>query len=242
MEKGCREIILTEASLGRVLQHVQGKAKSKRWGVVTAYRYGNTPIENKALNKDLETTLRARGYGFFKVEGHWQECQNKRVNYFDCPKDQLKDATEISFFVPQINIKELHEIGNRYGQDAVLYGGEETKGNGVLIYKNGRVENVGKMHPDNMQQAYTKMRNTGQVFAFQRDKGSRKNLPNMPGSDAERDDKLIKLLPKDILNKTVKNPETGRNIKVASALRYNDDQAVKKNAMSLVQMMQKQKK
>ena len=241
MEKGCRTIVLTEASLGRVLQHVQGKAKTKRWGVVTAYRYGNTPTENKVLNKDLETTLRVRGYGFFKVEGHWQECQNKSVNYFDCPKDELQDSTEISFFVPQIGIKELHEIGNRYGQDAVLYGGEETKGNGVLVYKNGKVESVGKMHPGTVQQAYTKMRNTGQVFAFKRDKGTKRNLPNIPGSSAEKDDKLIKMLPKDILNKTVKNPETGRTIKVQSALRYQDDAPVKKNAMSLVQMLQKNK-
>ena len=241
MEKGCREIVLTEASLGRVLQHVQGKAKTKRWGVITAYRYANTPAENKALNKDLETTLRVRGYGFFKVEGHWQECQDKNVNYHDCPKDKLVNSTEISFFVPQINPKELHEIGNRYGQDAVLYGGEETKGNGVLIFKNGKVENVGKMHPGSIQQAYTKMRNSDKVFSFQRDKYSKKKMPSISGSSAEKTDKLLKLLPKDILNKTVKNPETGRVIKVASALRYDDDSHVKKNAMSLVKMMQKQK-
>ena len=53
MEKGCRIVKLTEASLGRVLQHVQGKKSVKSWGVVTAYRYGNTPAENKELNKRL---------------------------------------------------------------------------------------------------------------------------------------------------------------------------------------------
>jgi len=95
------------------------------------------------------------------------------------------------------------------------------------------------MHPDNRQQAYSKLRNTKKVFAFQRKKGARKTMANLPGSSAEKDDKLIKLLPKDILDKTVKNPETGRNIKVQSALKYQDDAPVKKNAMSLVQMMQK---
>jgi hypothetical protein len=49
------------------------------------------------------------------------------------------------------------------------------------------------------------------------------------------------MLPKDILNKTVRNPETGRDIKVQSALKYQDGAPVKKNAMSLVQMMQKNK-
>ena len=111
----------------------------------------------------------------------------------------------------------------------------------MCIRDSGRVENVGDMHPDNMQQAYSKMRNTGKVFAFQRKKGTQKNLPNLSGSSAERDDKLIKMLPKDILNKTVRNPETGRDIKVQSALRYQDGAPVKKNAMSLVAMMNKKK-
>ncbi len=111
----------------------------------------------------------------------------------------------------------------------------------MLVYKNGRMENVGDFHPDNMQQAYSKMRNTGKVFAFQREKNKKKNMGTLSGSSAEKDDKLIKMLPKDILNKTVRNPETGRDIKVQSALRYDDKAPVKKNAMSLVQMMQKNK-
>lgn len=239
MEKGCKIAQLTEASLGRVLQHIQGKKNVKSWGVLTAYRYSNTPAQNKAANKVLGEKIRAKGLGFFELEGHWQECQDKSVNYFDCPKDKLVDSTEISLFVPNISIKDIHELGNQFEQDSVLYGGEDTKGNGVLVYKNGRVENVGKMHPDNMQQAYSKLRNTKKVFAFQRKKGTKKNLPNLPGSSADRDDKLIKLLPKDILDKTVKNPETGRTIKVQSALKYQDDSPVKKNAMSLVKMLQK---
>ena len=239
MEKGCKIAQLTEASLGRVLQHIQRKKNVKSWGVLTAYRYGNTPAENKEANERLASELRQKNLGFFKMEGHWQECQDKSVNYFDCPKDKLKDSKEISLFVPNISIKDIHSLGNQFEQDSVLYGGQDTKGNGVLVYKNGRVENVGEMHPDNMQQAYSKLRNTKKVFAFQRKKGTKRNLPNLPGSSAEKDDKLIKLLPKNILNKTVKNPETGRDIKVQSALKYQDDAPVKKNAMSLVKMMQK---
>jgi hypothetical protein len=241
MERHCSKIELTEASLGRVLQHIQGKKNVKSWGVVTAYRYGNTPAENKLANKQLADAIRKKGLGFFELEGHWQECQDTRVNYFDCPKDQLKDSTEIALFVPNITLKDIHSLGNQYEQDAVLYGGEDTKNKGMLVYKNGRLENVGDFHPDNMQQAYSKMRNTGKVFAFQREKNKKKNMGTLPGSSAEKDDKLIKMLPKDILNKTVRNPETGRDIKVQSALRYDDKAPVKKNAMSLVQMMQKNK-
>lgn len=235
----CSQIKLDEASLGRVLQHIQGKKGVKSWGVVTAYRYGNTPAENKVLNKQLAEKIRSKGLGFVQLEGHWQECQDKRVNYFDCPKDQLIDSTEIALFVPNISAKDLHKLGNDYGQDAVLYGGEDTKRKGMLIYKNGRMENVGDFHPDNIQQAYSKMRNTGKTFAFQRKKKEKSNLGTMAGSSAEKDDKLIKMLPPEILNKRVRNPETGRDIKVQSALRYGDDTTVKKNAMSLVKMMKK---
>lgn len=239
MEKECRIVTLSEASLGRVLQHVQGKKNVKSWGVLTAYRYGNTPIQNKQSNKKLQQQLREKGLGFFELEGHWQECQDKSVNYFDCPKDKLKDSVEISIFVPNISLKDIHQLGNLYQQDSVLYGGEDTKGNGVLVYKNGRVENVGQMHPDTMQQAYSKLRNSKKVFAFQRKKGTKRNMANLPGSSAEKDDKLIKLLPKDVLNRSVRNPETGRDIKIQTALKYDDNAPVKKSAMSLVQMLQK---
>ncbi len=190
MEKGCKVVRLDEASLGRVLQHIQGKKNVKSWGVVTAYRYGNTPAENKEANKRLASQIRQRGLGFFELEGHWQECQNKHINYFDCPKEELKDSTEIALFVPNISIKDLHKLGNEFEQDAVLYGGEDTKRKGMLVYKNGRLENVGDFHPDNMQQAYSKMRNTGKVFAFQREKNKKKNMGTLPGSSAE---KIIKI-------------------------------------------------
>jgi nucleoid DNA-binding protein len=46
-------------------------------------------------------------------------------------------------------------------------------------------------------------------------------------------------LPKDIANKTVKNPQTGKDIKVTSALKYDDKSPVYKAATSLVQMLKK---
>ena len=49
MERHC--IRLDEASLGRVLQHIQGKKNVKSWGMLTAFRYLNTPKENRELNK-----------------------------------------------------------------------------------------------------------------------------------------------------------------------------------------------
>jgi hypothetical protein len=228
MEKGCKVVRLDEASLGRVLQHIQGKKSVKNWGMLTAYRYVNTPNQNRKLNKQLEAELRSSGHGFFKVEGHWVECQDGNLSYEDCPKDLLKDAIEESLFVPNISAKEIHKLGKKYGQDAVIFGGEETKGNATLIFKDGKVENIGKFSPNKIQQAYSKLKG-GKTFVFK---------PEAPKvSDDET--KLMHLLPKDVLNKTIKNPATGNMIKVKSALAYDEKHPAFKAAQTFVAQSKK---
>jgi hypothetical protein len=228
MEKGCKIVRLDEASLGRVLQHIQGKKNVKNWGMLTAYRYVNTPNQNKKLNRQLETDLRALGHGFFKVEGHWVECQDGNLSYNDCPKNLLKDAVEESLFVPNITAKEIHKLGKKYGQDAVIFGGEQTKGNATLIFKDGKVENIGKFSPDKIQQAYSKLKG-GKTFVF--------NPEEPKVSDDET--KLMDLLPKDILNKKVKNPQTGNMVKVQTALAYDEKHPAFKAAQTLVAQSKK---
>ena len=223
MEKGCKVVRLDEASLGRVLQHIQGKKNVKNWGMMTAYRYVNTPNQNKKLNKQLEAELRALGHGFFKVEGHWVECQDGNLSYNDCPPNLLKDAIEESLFVPNISAKEIHKLGKKYGQDAVIFGGEQTKGNATLIFKDGKVENIGKFSPDKIQQAYSKLKG-GKTFVF------KQNEPQV--SDDET--KLIDLLPKGVLDKKIKNPSTGNMIKVKSALAYDEKHPAFKAAKTFV--------
>ena len=221
---------LDEASLARVYQHVNADKNVKSWGMVTAFRSLNTPKENRKLNKQLEAEIRSKKLGFFKVEGRWRECQDSDVKYSDCPPEKLKDSIETTFFVPNISMDDLHKFGNKYKQDSVLYGGPETKGNGHLIFNNGEHEDVGKFHPNTIQQAYSKMKG-GRTFAFN-DKPTKKDL-------SPKDSKLTSNLPKDIANKMVKNPQTGRDIKVASALKYDDKSPVYKAATSLVAMMNK---
>ena len=228
MEKRCQVVKLDEASLGRVLQHVQGKKNVKNWGMMTAYRYANTPNQNKTLNKELEGELRKMGHGFFKVEGHWVECQDGNLSYEDCPKNLLKDAIEESLFIPNISAKEIHNLGKKYQQDAVIFGGEQTKGNATLIFKDGKVENIGKFSPNKIQQAYSKLKG-GKTFVF--------NPEEPKVSDDET--KLIDLMPKDALNKKVKNPQTGNMVKVQTALSYDEKHPAFKAATSLVKMMKK---
>ena len=85
---------LDEASLARAYQHVVEK-KVPSWGMLTAYRYANTKKENIQANKMLEKDLRSKGYGFFKVEGHWQECQDTDVPY----------SNVIGFLIPIADFK-----------------------------------------------------------------------------------------------------------------------------------------
>jgi len=214
---------IDEASLGRVYQHVSGNKNVKSWGMITAFRYANNKNQNLDANKSLENDLRGKGLGFFRVEGHWQECQDKDVAYGDCPKDKLQDSTETSFFVPNIDKKDLHNLCKKYEQDAVVYGGEDTNKEATLLFKDGSEESVGTFKPDKVQQAYSKLKG-GKTFAFNKDEPKKKDEPV----------KLADKLPTKVANLKVKNPKTGNNIKVQSALAYGKDSPVYKLAMNMV--------
>ena len=207
---------LDEASLARAYQHVVEK-KVPSWGMLTAYRYANTKKENIQANKMLEKDLRSKGYGFFKVEGHWQECQDSNLNYVECPEDKLQDSIEVSLFVPGMKKRDIELLCKKYNQDAVIYGGEE---------------NIGQFEPGKVSQAYSKLKG-GKSFVFQAKKKEEpaKFEPDEPKKDNM---KLKSLLPKGILDKTVKNPDTGKMIKIKSALKYDDTHMVKQAAKNMI--------
>ena len=233
--KHCGPFIMDEASLSRAYQHVVEK-KSESWGMVTAYRYANSKKENLAANKQLEQDIRKMGYGFFKVEGHWQECQDKNVSYVDCPKDKLVDSTEESLFVPNIKKEEMEKLCKKYEQDAVIYGDKDNDAH--LVYKNGNSENIGKFQPGKVSQAYSKVKG-GKTFIFGKEEPKKKEEPKTDifgkKLDTKADiNKLKSLLPKDVLNKTVKNPKTGNTIKVKSALSYDKKSPVFQAAKQLI--------
>ena len=218
----CGDYNLDEASLSRAYQHVVDK-KSPSWGMITAYRYANSKKENQQANKRLEQDLRKMGHGYFKVEGHWQECQDKDVSYVDCPKDKLQDSTEESLFVPNITKDQIGDLCKKYEQDAVIYGDKDSDAH--LVFKNGSSENIGKFQPGKISQAYSKVKG-GKTFIFGKEE---------PKKEPEKQTlKLKSLLPKDILNKTVKNPATGNTIKVKSALNYDKKSPVFQAAKQLI--------
>jgi hypothetical protein len=215
---------LDEASLNRAYQHVVDK-KSKSWGMITAFRYANTKKQNLQLNHQLGQDIREIGLGFFKVEGHWRECQDANIPYDKCPKDKLQDSTEVTYFVPNISKKDIAALGKKYEQDAVVYGGDDTNGKAHLIFKDGGEVNVGTFKADKVEQAYTKFKG-GHTFVF--------NKERKPKS-TQSATKLSKLIPSTALDKRIKNPDTGRMIKIKSALGYSPDTKVHQIAKTAVE-------
>jgi hypothetical protein len=226
---------LDEASLGRAYQHAISKGASS-YGMVTAYRYVNSPKENDALNKQLEKDIRDLGLGFFKVEGHWRECQDPNIKYADCPSEKLVDSKEESLFVPGISKEQIDKLGKKYGQDGVIYGGKDTKGNALVLYRDGGVDNIGKFHPDKVAQGFSKMKNN--TFAFAKGKPkTQKDLDKKAGKP--NINKLSSVLPKGIMDKTVTNPDTGKQIKLATALRHDKNSQVHRAAAMMIRQAKK---
>ena len=221
---------INEASLGRIYQHVVSNPKMKNWGVVTASRGELTPAENKQRNKELETDLRKLGYGFVHVDGMWQECRKPDTEYKDCPDDMKVPTEEKSLFIPNISQEHIQALGKKYQQDSVLFADEKTKANGEATFidsKSGEAFNIGKFAPGKVAQGYSKMKG-GKVFTFEPEAEPKKSEP-------KKDDmKLKSLLPKGILDKTIQNPDTGKMIKVKSALKYDDNHKVKQAAKAMI--------
>lgn len=220
---------INEASLGRIYQHVVSNPKMKNWGVVTASRGELTPAENKQRNKELENDLRKLGYGYVHVDGMWQECRKPDTEYKDCPDDMKVPTEEKSLFIPNISQEHIQALGKKYQQDSVLFADEKTKASGEASFidsKSGESFNIGKFSPGKIAQGYSKMKG-GKVFTFE---------PQAePKSEPKKDDmKLKSLIPAGILDKTIKNPDTGKMIKVKSALKYDDTHKVKQAAKDMI--------
>jgi hypothetical protein len=226
---------LDEASLSRAYQHTVEK-KVPSWAMMTAYRYANNKKENEAKNKEMEKDLRSLGYGFFKVEGHWQECQDEKLNWVDCPKSQLQDSVEQSLFVPGISKKHAQALCKKYEQDAVVYGGKDTEGNAHLLFKNGGEQNIGEFRTGKVEQAFSKIKGN-KTFVFKKsedDPKPKSNQGSFKQFNKNAETRLTNLLPKHIADKKIKNPETGRLIKVKSALGYDSSEPVNKIAKKVV--------
>lgn len=229
---------LNEASLGRIYQHVVSNPKMKNWGVVTASRGELSAAENKQRNKELEDDLRKMGYGFVHVDGMWQECRKPDTEYKDCPDDMKVPTKEKSIFVPNISQEHIQSLGKKYQQDSVLYADAETRAKGEATFidsKSGEAFNIGQFSAGKIAQGYSKIKG-GKVFTFEPKKVEEPKKADTPKKD---DISLKSLLPKGILDKTVKNPKTGRDIKVKTALSYGKTSPAYDAAANMIKQAKK---
>lgn len=158
---------VTEASLGRIFQHVQDAGVAS-WGVVTSWRYGADPgkaAENSRNLKELRSYLSSLGLGYFLLHGHYEECSDGSHAPGQCPKGHERPVAEPSFFVPGLTHDQALSLARKYNQDSVLYAGPETRGDVVFLAKDGTTTNAGKYHPGRIGAFMSKVK--GRPFVFE---------------------------------------------------------------------------
>lgn len=156
---------LNEASLGRVLQHYR-QAGEKSFAIITSDRAGDRPKVKRAKRKQLEAMIRSYGLGFFKLVGHWRECQDNDVPYEKCPPHMLVDVKEMSFFVPGLTLEQSVKIAKKFSQDAWTYVGPETKGRPTIQFRHSAPYLYSKLTPNQIAQGYSTVKGRDFVFEY----------------------------------------------------------------------------
>tara|TARA_B100001971_G_C18105286_1_gene491150 strand:+ start:182 stop:757 length:576 start_codon:yes stop_codon:yes gene_type:complete len=152
---------LKETTLSRVFRHFRNEKIPV--GIITAFRGDNTYKENVKRNKVLAAKIKANNYGYFYVEGHWQE-QDDEV---------LIDVKEDSIVIigsenDNGKLKGLLKIWVKdYNQDAALFKDEGTA-KIVLIDKSGKSTEISnKFSLKKLEIGYTKLHGRGgRSFSF----------------------------------------------------------------------------
>lgn len=155
---------VTEASLSRVWQHLES---GDSWGIISAWRsdVGGDPKSRREANnrrtESLENDLRSMDYGYFPLKGRWKETDR------DTGEDRWVE--EESFFVPQIDERDVMELAKKYDQEAVVFGEPGDDGEIVLLYNDGSRDtlapNSGEgLRPRQIADAYSEVK--GHAFAF----------------------------------------------------------------------------
>jgi len=155
------EKYLTETTLSRLWKHANNK--NIPVSIITAFRSENTNKENLQRNKVLAAKVKNAGYGYFFLEGHWIENTGT--------EDEVK-VKESSIFIVGNNNDNGRLVGlikqfiNDYEQEAAII---KREGMDIfeLIYNNGKVEKIGKLKPNNIDNIYSKIRRGNKTFIFE---------------------------------------------------------------------------
>lgn len=148
--------LISEASLSRLLKHYEDST----FAIITAYREEYSKEEKIKRNRELRGILNSMKMGVHQLVGHWRECQLKDVEYEDCPKNELVDVIERSYFVPKrkdISDKEFEkkilDLVKKFDQDAAVLYMNKTA---YVLTKSGKKEKIGtKLSLNKIAQGYS---------------------------------------------------------------------------------------
>lgn len=94
--------------------------KGREFGVISAYRSGLSKSENQKRHGQLMADLQRMGYkGMEPLKSSWEDMATKVTH------------KEKSIFIPHISFDDLHKLGKKYEQDAVLY---KDKSGSIGVY------------------------------------------------------------------------------------------------------------
>ena len=159
---------ITEASLGRLHQHMQGR----NIGILSAHRGNLSHEENTKRHAQLKKDVRDAGYGYVNVHGHYTENkgtpQERKVKEHSIVVIGKKgdDNGHLKGF--------LKKHGEKYNQDSILHKSHDSDEAHLIgtshssdWLKHGEHMSVGKFHPNKAGEFHSKLRNKTKTFQFE---------------------------------------------------------------------------
>ena len=149
--------LITEAGFSRVLSKIED---NESFMIITAYKDEYDKKENIKRNRQLRVEFNKRKMGPYQLVGHWQECQDKKVDYYGCPKNMLVDVIERSYLAIKPDDMTDDEfksftvlLVNEFDQNEALIKLDETY---YTINKIGRLLKIGtKLSLGKISRAYS---------------------------------------------------------------------------------------
>lgn len=152
--------ILKEASLSRVYKHVHDTEVPI--AILSAFRDEYSREENHARNRVLAAEIKNAGYGYFYIEGHWDE---------QITEDIAHVKEDAIFVIGKKNdsgrLKSLiKNLIGKFDQDAAVFKNESTDETS-LIFNDGSEEVLGSFSVGKAEAAYSELKHGKGHFVFE---------------------------------------------------------------------------
>jgi hypothetical protein len=147
---------LTETSLTRIWQHMTNLEQES--GILSAEKgkYRDQPKVNAERTFELAGKVRAAGFGYSYVEGHYVE-----------PEGAVVETSVAIFGGTNGKLKGyLRRWREEYEQDSVLYKPEGTT-HAFLLFSDGRETDIGTFHANRAGEFMTKLKGRPGTFVIE---------------------------------------------------------------------------